>query len=61
MSRRQHIVYVSIRPTLKRVQSSDIRQVPDNQEVLIDPESDLSFVIEILQRVEKEDDKEAIE
>lgn len=43
------------------VDVSDIRQVPDNQEVFIDPGSDLSLVIEILQRVEKEDDKEAIE
>lgn len=31
---------------------SDLRQVPDTQEVFLSPDSDLSYIIEILQQVE---------
>jgi len=37
------------------IDASDLRQVPDNQEVFISPNSSVSFVIEILQRVEVDD------
>jgi hypothetical protein len=31
---------------------SDVRQVPDNQEVFLYPDSDISMIVEILQKVE---------
>jgi hypothetical protein len=31
---------------------SDVRQVPDNQEVFLYPDSDASIIVEILQKVE---------
>ena len=38
---------------------SDIRQVPDTQEVLLYPDSSVSIVVEILERVQPEDDEGA--
>ena len=35
--------------------SSDIRQVPDNQEVYLDADGFTSIVVEVLQRVDKAD------
>ena len=35
--------------------ASEIRQVPDNQEVYLDPDGFTSIVIDILERVEKPD------
>jgi hypothetical protein len=35
--------------------TSDLRQVPDTQEVWLSPDSDISVVIEILERVEPDD------
>lgn len=40
--------------------ASDLRQVPDTQEVFLDPESDMSVIVEILQRVDAEDAKDAV-
>ncbi|KAJ7694145.1 hypothetical protein B0H17DRAFT_1057967 [Mycena rosella] len=45
-------------PTL--VDASDLRQVPDTQEVLLYPDSSVSIIVEILQRVDAEDDDPAI-
>ncbi|KAI5123277.1 hypothetical protein M0805_009299 [Coniferiporia weirii] len=41
------------------IDASTLRQVPDTQEVFISP-SDVSFVIEILERVDPDDPKEAV-
>ncbi|KAJ7489922.1 hypothetical protein B0H11DRAFT_2010977 [Mycena galericulata] len=40
--------------------ASDLRQVPDTQEVLLYPDSSVSIVVEILQRVDVADDELAI-
>jgi len=40
-------------------QQSDLRQVPDTQEVFLDKDSDTSIIVEILQRVQPEDDEPA--
>jgi len=37
----------------------DLRQVPDAQEVFLDRNSDMSFIFEILNRVEPEDPSDA--
>jgi hypothetical protein len=37
----------------------DLRQVPDNQEVFVYPNSPISIIVEILERVAQEDDQEA--
>lgn len=37
-----------------------LRQVPDNQEVFLYPDSNVSIVIEVLQRVSKPIDAEAV-
>ncbi|KAG8698579.1 hypothetical protein FRC09_007161 [Ceratobasidium sp. 395] len=37
------------------IDASDLRQVPDTQEVLLSPESEVSVVVEILERVEPND------
>ncbi|KAF9513136.1 hypothetical protein BS47DRAFT_1485853 [Hydnum rufescens UP504] len=42
------------------IDASDLRQVPDTQEVLLTPKSDVTFMIEILQQVDAEDLGEAI-
>jgi hypothetical protein len=42
-------------------QNSQIRQVPDTQEVFVVSDSDASFVLEILQRVAANDPKEAVQ
>ncbi|KAJ4488181.1 hypothetical protein J3R30DRAFT_3279179 [Lentinula aciculospora] len=41
--------------------ASEIRQVPDNQEVLLFPDSSVSIIVEILQRVEPNDNQNAIQ
>ena len=38
-----------------------MRQVPDTQEVFVSSNSDVSFVLEILERVEPSDPKDAAE
>ena len=38
---------------------SDLRQVPDTQEVYLDPQSNVSLILEILVRVEPNDLKDA--
>ena len=40
--------------------ASDLRQVPDTQEVFLDLESDMSVIVEILERVDTEDAKSAV-
>lgn len=40
-------------PTLRRADHSELRQIPDNQEVLLSASSDTSIVIEILALVEE--------
>lgn len=37
----------------------NLRQVPDNQEVFAYPDSSISIIVEVLERVTKEDDQEA--
>lgn len=36
-----------------------IRQVPDNQEVFLYPDSSISIIVEVLERVAENDDEEA--
>jgi len=38
---------------------SDLRQVPDTQEVFLDPQSNVSFILEVLVRVDPNDPKDA--
>lgn len=40
--------------------SRDIRQVPDSQEVFVYTDSDSFLSVEVLQRVPKDDDTEAV-
>jgi hypothetical protein len=40
--------------------NSDIRQVPDTQEVFMYPDSDLSIIVEILESVEPADGLDAV-
>ncbi|KAF7338477.1 hypothetical protein MVEN_02073700 [Mycena venus] len=40
--------------------ASDLRQVPDNQEVLLYPDSTVSIIVEVLERVDTADDDSAI-
>ncbi|KAJ6547344.1 Mog1p/PsbP-like protein [Mycena capillaripes] len=42
------------------VDASDLRQVPDTQEVLLYPDSGVSIIVEVLQRVDTADDDSAI-
>ncbi|KAG6813607.1 hypothetical protein H0H92_009224 [Tricholoma furcatifolium] len=42
------------------VDASNIRQVPDNQEVFLYPNSSISIIVEILQRVEPSESHDAI-
>ncbi|KAJ7684969.1 hypothetical protein DFH06DRAFT_1313342 [Mycena polygramma] len=42
------------------VDASDLRQVPDTQEVLLYPDSSVSIIVEVLQRVDIADDESAI-
>ncbi|KAJ7349486.1 hypothetical protein DFH08DRAFT_865512 [Mycena albidolilacea] len=42
------------------VDASDLRQVPDTQEVLLYPDSSVSIIVEVLQRVDPPDDDSAI-
>lgn len=39
----------------KPILPSDLRQIPDTQEVLLYPDSDVSIVLEILERVQPTD------
>ena len=40
--------------------SSDLRQIPDNQEVFAHPSTDQSIVVEIMEYQNAEDDTQAI-
>ena len=40
--------------------SSDLRQIPDNQEVFAHPSTDQSIVVEIMEYQSAEDDTQAI-
>lgn len=51
--RRAYRLGLLSRPML--ILHSDLRQVPDTQEVLLYPDSDVSIVVEILQSVEPTD------
>ncbi|KAJ7752074.1 hypothetical protein B0H16DRAFT_1547312 [Mycena metata] len=42
------------------VDASDLRQIPDTQEVFLYPDSSVSIVVEVLQRVDRNDDDSAI-
>jgi len=42
------------------IDASDLRQIPDTQEVFLSPDSDVTYIIEILQRVEPNDLSEAV-
>lgn len=42
------------------IDASDLRQVPDTQEVFLYSDSDVSIIVEILQRVDPNDDYDAI-
>nr|GAT61231.1 predicted protein [Mycena chlorophos] len=42
------------------VDASDLRQVPDNQEVFLFPDSSVSIIVEVLQRVDAQDNDSAI-
>ena len=46
--------------TLNCLLSRNLRQVPDTQEVLLSPNSDVSYILEILRSVDAEDLSEAI-
>lgn len=39
---------------------SDLRQVPDTQEVFLTPSSDVTYIVEILESVEEADPTQAI-
>ncbi|KAG8831479.1 hypothetical protein FRC17_003098 [Serendipita sp. 399] len=41
------------------IDASDLRQVPDAQEVFLDPHSDISYIFEVLDRVEPDEPEEA--
>ncbi|KAF8520205.1 Mog1p/PsbP-like protein [Hysterangium stoloniferum] len=40
--------------------ASDLRQVPDTQEVFLDPNSNFSLIVDILQRVDADEDERAV-
>lgn len=42
------------------MEPSDLRQVPDTQEVFLDPDSEISLIFEILERVEPSDAVDAV-
>ncbi|KIY65041.1 Mog1p/PsbP-like protein [Cylindrobasidium torrendii FP15055 ss-10] len=42
------------------IDASEIRQVPDTQEVLLYPDSDASIIVEVLERVQPSDYREAV-
>ena len=46
------------RRTYPSLRGSDLRQVPDTQEVFLSPDSDVSVVVEILERVAPDDPDE---
>ncbi|KAG8866317.1 hypothetical protein FRC20_008819 [Serendipita sp. 405] len=41
------------------IDASDLRQIPDAQEVFLDPNSDINYIFEVLDRVEPTDPEEA--
>ncbi|TFK55253.1 Mog1p/PsbP-like protein, partial [Heliocybe sulcata] len=41
------------------IDASDLREVPDNQEVFLYPDSSVSIIVDVLQRVDSEDNNEA--
>jgi hypothetical protein len=43
-----------VRP-LAALSCSDLRQIPDTQEVFLSPDSDVSYIVEILEQVEGDD------
>ncbi|KAI0062237.1 Mog1p/PsbP-like protein [Artomyces pyxidatus] len=43
----------------KLIDASDLRQIPDTQEVLLYPDSDVSIILEILERVQSNDHTDA--
>lgn len=45
--------------TLPLTRISDLRQIPDAQEVFLEQQSDISYIFEILDRVEPIDPREA--
>ncbi|KAH6918929.1 hypothetical protein BKA70DRAFT_1087996 [Coprinopsis sp. MPI-PUGE-AT-0042] len=51
-------IVVQTKPSL--MDASDVRQVPDTQEVLLYPDSSVSIIVEILQRVEPNESDEAV-
>ncbi|KIK59693.1 hypothetical protein GYMLUDRAFT_44129 [Collybiopsis luxurians FD-317 M1] len=42
------------------IDASDLRQIPDTQEVFLFPESSISIIVEILQRVESSENSDAV-
>ncbi|KAF8212461.1 hypothetical protein K438DRAFT_2010684 [Mycena galopus ATCC 62051] len=42
------------------VDASDLRQIPDTQEVFLYPDSSVSIIVEVLQRVDPSDDDSAV-
>jgi len=40
---------------------SDLRQIPDTQEVFLSPDSDLSFIVEVLELVKEEGAADSLE
>lgn len=39
---------------MRLMELSDLRQVPDTQEVFLFPDADISIIVEVLQRVDAE-------
>lgn len=54
MSRMFLVIFVSV------IFDRDLRQVPDNQEVFLYPNSNVSVIIEVLQRVSEPMDEKAV-
>lgn len=58
MSREQ--CYTSYLLLLQFIQIREIRQVPDTQEVYVAVDSDVSFIVEVLERVDPPNANEAV-
>jgi len=50
---------IVVKLPIRFIDASEIRQVPDNQEVFLSPDSAISIIIEILERVEPDGNHEA--
>ncbi|CAG7846604.1 SubName: Full=Uncharacterized protein {ECO:0000313/EMBL:CCA69848.1} [Serendipita indica DSM 11827] len=50
---------ITVKLPLNLLDASDLRQVPDAQEVFLEHDSDVSYIFEILDRVEPEDPNDA--